>query len=827
MTSQTAIRYDTPFHLLAGACELEDAERLLPVFASSAMEVFPFQVAAANFALKAEYLKGVVLCDEGALGKTFEALMLIAQKWFEKRDRILIVVPLPLLRQWREVMDKHFTFPYAVAGDILPEGVVLTTYEWAAAHSEELAAVRWDLAVLEEAHRLRKENRERAAITAALHNTAFKLLLTATPLTTSIMDLHSLISLIDQAALPEEREFYKRYFRHEERYGELAGIVGKYCFRTTRIAVKSYLQIPHRVAYTAVFSGSPEEKKVYSQLESYWNRETKHAFPVMEKYDLALMLSRTFSSSSAALEKLVTGVLDRLGSDDEASVFQAILSDLRKIPVATKAQILLKSLRVGFAELRKRGAAAKCLIFTENRATQSMLEKILSPHWKVVCYHGGADQAVLKFQKEAQIMVATDAAAEGFNLEFCSFLVNYDLPYNTLTVEQRINRCHRQNQKSDVLVLNFLNRENFADVRTLELVNKRMAQFNGIIGLSDDVLGSIGGDFDATLAGLRPRSEIEKEAAANLVKHAAPNQQLLKETGETLFASFTPEVARNVRLTPEYVKDRCGELNAKLWAVTKGYFSQFPEFQFDDETRTFCCPDPPPKVFTGARLGRSEYSMAPDYQPRSGRHTLTGSLTRNLLGEIHWRGVPESGVLAVDAPAEPCRIALYQVKTASGTGHRFAGKTASGRVLADEECRALLKLPVVRWQAQGETIGEHNRYQYKTAPDALDALLKTDEPDPEAAAKQKQTFALRKRELEKLLEAAKNQEYAAAQALENAASRMEKLRLQRDHAAAIRTCKEAEQRLFLCVPDPVPCKAPAEAVRLFTLTIQSGRMNQI
>lgn len=267
MTCQTAIHCDTPFHLLVGACELEDAERLLPVFASSAMEVFPFQVAAANFALKAEYLKGAVLCDEGALGKTFEALMLIAQKWFEKRDRILIVVPLPLLRQWREVMDKHFTFPYAVAGDILPEGVVLTTYEWAAAHSEELAAVRWDLAVLEEAHRLRKENRERAAITAALHNTAFKLLLTATPLTTSIMDLHSLISLIDPAALPEEKEFYKRYFRHEERYGELAGIVGKYCFRTTRIAVKSYLQIPHRVAYTAVFSGSPEEKKVYSQLE--------------------------------------------------------------------------------------------------------------------------------------------------------------------------------------------------------------------------------------------------------------------------------------------------------------------------------------------------------------------------------------------------------------------------------------------------------------------------------------------------------------------------------------------------------------------------------
>ena len=824
MSFSPPLHYDTPFHLLTGACELEDAERLLPVFASSAMEVFPFQVAAANFALKAEYLKGAVLCDEGALGKTFEALMLIAQKWFEKRDRILIVVPLPLLRQWREVMEKHFTFPYAVAGETLPEGVVLTTYEWAAAHSEELAAVCWDLAVLEEAHRLRKENRERAAITAALHNTAFKLLLTATPLTTSIMDLHSLISLIDPAALPEEKEFYKCYFRHEERYGELAGIVGKYCFRTTRNAVKSYLQIPHRVAYTAVFSGSPEEKEVYSQLESYWNRETKHAFPVMEKYDLALMLSRTFSSSSAALEKLVTGVLDRLGADDEASVFQAILSDLRKISVDTKAQILLKSLRAGFSELRKRGAAAKCLIFTENRATQSMLEKLLSPHWKVVCYHGGEDQAVLKFQKEVQIMVTTDAAAEGFNLEFCSFLVNYDLPYNTLTVEQRINRCHRQNQKSDVLVLNFLNRENFADVRTLELVNKRMAQFNGIIGLSDDVLGNIGGDFADTLDRLRERTEIERETSENLEKFAAPNQLLLKETGKTLFSSFTPEVARNVRLTPEYVKDRCGELNAKLWAVTRGFFSQFPEFQFDDETRTFRCLGPLPKVFTGARLGRNEYSMDPNWQPRSGRHTLTGALTRNLLDEIHWQGVPESGILAVDAPVEMCRIALYRVKTATGSMHRFAGKTATGRVLIDEECRSLLKLPVVRWKAQGETIGEHNRYLHKTRHDELDDLVKTDEVDSDAAAKQKEAFLQRRRELEKQLETAKVQEHSAALALENVSSRMEKLRLQRAHAAAVRACKDAEQRLYLCIPEPLPRKAPAEAVRLFSLTIQPARM---
>ena len=819
--------YDTPFHLLTGVCELEDAERLLPVFASSAMEVFPFQVAAANFALKAQYLKGAVLCDEGALGKTFEALMLIAQKWFEKRDRILIMVPLPLLRQWQEVMEKHFTFPFAVAGDTLPDGVVLATYEWTAAHAAELAAIHWDLAVLEEAHWLRKDNKESSAVTAALSNASFKLLLTATPLTTSIMDLHSLISLIDPSALPGEKEFYQRYFRHEERYGELAGIVGKYCFRTTRHAVRSYLQIPYRVAHTALYSFSPEEKKVYSLLENYWNREEKHAFPAMEKYDLALLLSRTFSSSSAALGKLVTGVIERLGNDSESAVFQEILAAIQKISLDTKAQLLLKSLRAGFAELRKRGAAAKCLIFTENRATQTMLESLLSSHWKTVCYHGGADQSILKFQREAQILIATDAASEGFNLEFCSFLVNYDLPYNTLTVEQRINRCHRQNQKSDVLVLNFLNPDNFADVRTLELVNKRMAQFNGIIGLSDDVLGSIGEEFADTLAKLRNISEIEQELAGKLKKFSAPNQQLLKETSDTLFSSFTPEVARNIRLTPEYVKVRCAELNATLWAITKGFFSQFPDFQFDDGTRTLRCPDPPPKVFTGARLGRSEYSMSPDYQPRSGRHTLTGSLARNLLGEIHWRGVPESGILALDASVEPCRIALYRIKTSNGYCSRFAGKTAAGRELSDEECRALLKLPVAQWKAQGELIGEHNRYLHKLPHDDLDDLVKTDEVDTDAAAKQKEAFLQCRRDLVKQLDAVKAQVHSAAQALENVSSRMEKLRLQREHAAAVRTCKEAEQRLYLCIPEPLPRKAPAEAMRLFSLTIQPARMETI
>ena len=208
MTSVTTdcepIRYGTPFHALAGACELANAEALLPVFASSRLEVFPYQVAAARFVLGAAYLKGVVLCDEGSLGKTFEALLVIAQFYYEKRDRILIVVPLPLLRQWREVLEERFSIPYDVPGESLPDGIVLTTYEWAAAHGAMLADVTWDLTVFEEAHRLRKESRESVALKRAMARSKFKLLLTATPMQNSILDLHGLLSVIDEAALPEE-----------------------------------------------------------------------------------------------------------------------------------------------------------------------------------------------------------------------------------------------------------------------------------------------------------------------------------------------------------------------------------------------------------------------------------------------------------------------------------------------------------------------------------------------------------------------------------------------------------------------------------------------
>ena len=157
----------TPFHAYYTARQLDtlpDADKLLPVFASSDIQVYPFQIAAASFALRSPYQKGVILCDEAGMGKSHEAMLIMAQRWMEGQTKILLCIPnSDLLIQWTELLDTHYTVPYHVLTKHTewdPEtgfdqsGIVITTYDFAADHETEASAVAWDLAVFEEANAL-------------------------------------------------------------------------------------------------------------------------------------------------------------------------------------------------------------------------------------------------------------------------------------------------------------------------------------------------------------------------------------------------------------------------------------------------------------------------------------------------------------------------------------------------------------------------------------------------------------------------------------------------------------------------------------------------
>ncbi len=767
----------SPFHAFYKATNLSSYafgdKTLIPSFASSDIEIYPYQIAAAKFALRSPYLKGAILCDEGSLGKTYEAMLVVTQMWYEGKQNILIVVPTPLLYQWTQVIENRFSIPYFCIdnnvvfddclknGDenpFLQDGVIITTYDFAVEKYAYLENVSWNLSVFEEAHHLRriytKENKGAALIKNAVKD-SFKLLLTATPMQNSILDLYGLITFIDDTVLPDEQTFYKRYFRRPENYSELADRVSKYCFRATRAGVSKYIKIPERIPITAEFALNDDEQRLYDLIERYIEINEKIAFPKMDKYDLALMLFRTFSSSTFALTKTLQGVLGRLKAmhekdkanlkiTEEMAQVRQMLSLSKSIKENSKGTELLIALKEGFVKLKKLGANKKALIFTENRATQKYLYKLLNKgeyKGKVLLFNGdhSRDYGIMtRFKKDANILITTDLAAEGFNLEFCSFIINYDLPYNTLTVEQRINRCHRQGQQCDVIVLNFLNKNNFADVRMLELINKRILQFSGIFGMSDAPIGNFGIDlsssFSKVLGSARPKKEIDAAFNEVLEKYEEENQELVKAAEHSLFTSFSSDIINKVVVTPQYIENEIKKINDDLWDITKYFFENRFPFHINEETRTVSCFGTPPRVFTGAAMRRNEYSMDKKYQPRSGRHTITGTLAKNILHEIFWAGIPDSGTVEVEGQMENCTIGYYKIKVKPKDSfwggidfYTFVGKTQKGKILDDDECRALMDLPVTKFVCHGETYGDKDGISKEKPHNALDDFVIVDE----------------------------------------------------------------------------------------------------
>ena len=252
-----------------------------------------------------------------------------------------------------------------------------------------------------------------------------------------------------------------------------------------------------------------------------------------------------------------------------------------------KGDNLLFALEKGFAKIEELGGKRKAVIFTESRRTQEYLLRLLSDNGyedKIVFLNGsnndevskriyedwkqrhdgdgaisGSRQADMKaavveeFRDRASILIGTEAAAEGINLQFCSLLVNYDLPWNPQRIEQRIGRCHRYGQKNDVVVINFLNKRNAADVRVYELLSEKFSLFNGVFGSSDEVIGSIesGVDFEKRIAGIyqkcKTSDEIQEEFDALQDELAENIDEKMVEARHSILENFDEDVAARLK----------------------------------------------------------------------------------------------------------------------------------------------------------------------------------------------------------------------------------------------------------------------------------------
>ena len=192
------------------------------------------------------------------------------------------------------------------------------------------------------------------------------------------------------------------------------------------------------------------------------------------------------------------------------------------------------------------------------------------------------------FKNNVSILLATEAAAEGINLQFCSLVVNYDLPWNPQRIEQRIGRCHRYGQKYDVVVVNFLNKKNAADQRVYQILAGKFRLFDGVFGTSDEVLGNIesGIEFEKRIVQIYQtcRTEAEIQACFDALQQEMEAQidEKINLTRQKLLENFDEEVIEKLKINLQESRDYLNKYENQLWELTKFYLDSYADFSLDD-----------------------------------------------------------------------------------------------------------------------------------------------------------------------------------------------------------------------------------------------------
>lgn len=725
----------TSFNAFYTARKLENISDFLSVYSSSDIEVYPFQIAAADFALNSPYKKGVVLCDESGMGKSHEAMLVAVQKWYEGKRVVIFVPNFDFIYQWVEIIDRYYTVPYMVIANkeqwdsninqngnaFEQEGIVLTTYDFACGYYKYAKKLQWDLAIFEEATALStvyKEESKQAKILKDITENSFKLLLTGTPIEKNIMNLYGLIYFIDEEILPDEQSFLKKYLRKPENYPELSKIAGRYCFRTLKEQAKQYAKITNRIFITYEYELPKKERELYNMIYNYCNKDNKIAFPEISKYDLTLKMLDIQGSSTAAILRTVKEIIKRIknikNSKDEVEELQKIETAAEEIKINVKTKYLISVLENGFKLLKKIKAPKKAVIFTASAVTQKYLYNCLKDKYKTVIYNGSAGYSIInEFKNEAELLISTDYGARGFNLEESAFIVHYDLLYNTLKMEQRIDRCHRLGQNNDVISAAFIDVNNFADVRKLELVNKRTLVTDGVFGITDKVIGgftkNIKEKFQEISETIRTSEQIEFEYQnITLKENKEKNKNSVSEAENILFTTFTKKIANKITITPQYIEDKTKEINEMLWELAKYFFENYNKnnddcfFIIDEDNKTITASNYKelPYLFyystkNGNKRYRSlkKYGISSDFKPHTCRITLTSVIGRGIIENVECAC---KGTLILDKDVEPCVIALYYLEVYKNKAiynyNILLGKTQSGRILNEAECSNILSL---------------------------------------------------------------------------------------------------------------------------------------
>ncbi len=463
-----------------------------------------------------------LLADEVGLGKTIEALMVL--KEYIQRGMVknaLILTPTPLVSQWKEELKAKFDLDFPSTDDpayrtggqsFWKEPFILSSINLAKSKKNFSVVTEreYDMVIVDEAHHLKNRNTLNWKLVNGLKK-RFLLLLTATPVENNLMELYNLVTLLKPGQLKTASEFRKEFMTRGDptdprNRNQLKGLLGQIMIRNTRAVAK--IDIPPRYAQTIKVEPSKLELALYERISALV-REMNATNGGGHKLLLKTLMEEA-GSSPRAVSLTCSRILQKQDMllKHEKEIL-SINNMCRSLDESNKNKMLLKLIKA---------SPGKKLVFVKYLGTLEQVSEFLEWHgFPCALFHGRMgnrkkDEQIQAFREERDILVSTEIGGEGRNLQFCHQMVNYDLPWNPMKIEQRIGRIHRIGQEKEVTIYNFCAAGSVEDY-ILEILDKKINMFEMVIGEIDMVLGRIRGDqeFSEMIFDIWINSGSEKE----------------------------------------------------------------------------------------------------------------------------------------------------------------------------------------------------------------------------------------------------------------------------------------------------------------------------
>lgn len=523
---------------------MADYDQLICLPTLTAIDKYWYQIETARKVLR--QLGGrALLADEVGLGKTIEAGLIIAEYLARGMvQSMLVLTPASLVSQWQSELSDKFNIATITTDNRDPQQPIdefwtnnpriiasLNTAK-SAKHYPHVTSRTWDLVVVDEAHHLKNRTTLNWKLVNAL-NKRFILMLTATPVQNSLIELFNLLTLLKPGLLQTEAAFKKEYVdsrngRVPKNPEKLRSLMREVMVRNTRALVD--VKLPKRFATTITVTPQAGEEKLYQDLSEY----LRSSEDKLDRLSRTNLLMRAGSSPGALADSLKQLTL-RLPDEE----LKSLARRAAQVKQVEKAKVLVEMLSK---------SSQKTLVFTTHKATSTYLAKTLqAANIPFAEFQGGMslkqkDEAIAAFRDNVSVLLASETGGEGRNIQFANAIVNYDLPWNPMKIEQRIGRIHRIGQTQDVFIFNFCLKGSIEEY-ILRILHDKINMFELVVGEIETILGNVDDEFDFSEIVMdiwlkhqvKPELDTAFEQLADNLLKAKNQYQEIQELDEQIF----------------------------------------------------------------------------------------------------------------------------------------------------------------------------------------------------------------------------------------------------------------------------------------------------